>query len=355
MDLLPGDLLPGVRASIVETDRLTMHVIEAGPPDGIPVLLLHGNLSTGRYYESLMAAAPDRYRLIAPDLRGFGRTEARPIDATRGIRDWSDDAHALASALGLPADVHVAGWSTGGAAAACYVIDHGAASLTLIDPVSPYGFGGCHRDGAPCFEDWAGTGGGTANPDFTARLAAGDRSTESPFSPRNVLNSSYWAPTHHEPPEREEALLDELLLTPIGPAGYPGDVAPSDNWPGFGPGTTGLLNALSGRYLNWSGIVDVDPKPPVLWTHGTADIVIADASGWEMGTLGQMGLVPGWPGAEVYPPQLMVTQIDDVLARYREGGGRVDVEKYEGSGHFPVIDAADTWRTVFFTFLDSVA
>jgi len=119
------------------------------------------------------------------------------------------------------------------------------------------------------------------------------------------------------------------------------------------PGTLGILNALSGKYCNWSGIVDIDPKPPILWTHGTEDIVIADGSAWEMGTLGAAGYVPGWPGAEVYPPQPQVTQIRDVLEEYGRRGGRVQIEMMEGSGHGPVLDAADRWNALFYAFLDT--
>src|SRR5439155_466512 len=84
-----------------------------------------------------------------------------------------------------------------------------------------------------------------------------------------------------------------------------------------------------------SGIVDIEPKPPILWTHGTADIVVADGSAWEMGTLGKLGYVPGWPGEDVFPPQPMVTQIRNVLQQYRKKGGRVEMEMFEGSGHGP--------------------
>jgi hypothetical protein len=73
----------------------------------------------------------------------------------------------------------------------------------------------------------------------------------------------------------------------------------------------------------------LEPKPPILWTHGSADIVIADGAAWEMGTLGHMGAVPGWPGADVFPPQTMVTEIRDVLERYREAGGNVRIELFE--------------------------
>ena len=339
------------RSHTVETDRLRMQVLESGPADGIPVVLVHGNLSTGRFYEHLMPGAPERYRLIAPDMRGFGDTENVPIAATRGLRDWADDTHALVRALGIERPVHLVGWSTGGAAIAAYALDRPVASLTFIDPVSPYGYGGTHPDGTPCYEDFAGSGGGTGSPDFTQRLASGDRSTESAASPRNVMNASYWAPAHREPPEREELLLDEILKSVTGDDGYPGDLTPSPNWPGVAPGTRGILNALSPKYCNWAGIVELEPKPPILWTHGSADIVVADGSAWEMGTLGKMGAVPGWPGEDAFPPQPMVTQIRTVLERYRDAGGRVTMEMFEGSGHCPAIDAAARWSALFFDFL----
>lgn len=291
-----------MNARLIDTDRLRVSFVESGPEDGIPVVLIHGNLSTGRFYEHLMPGAPGRYRLIAPDMRGFGDTERKPIDATRGLRDWADDTHALLRALGIERAPHLVGWSTGGAAIAAYALDRPVASLTFVDPVSP----------------------------------------------------SYWRPDHELAPEHEEMLLGELLKSQTGDDGYPGDSAPSENWPGIAPGTRGILNALSPKYCNWSGIVDLDPRPPVLWTHGTADIVVADGSPWEMGTLGQLGLVPGWPGEERFPPQPMVTQIRTLLEEYRARGGRAEMEMFEGSGHFPPMDAQERWSELFFGFLASV-
>jgi pimeloyl-ACP methyl ester carboxylesterase len=348
------NLLPGIRSHMLDTDRLRMRYLESGPADGIPVVLIHGNLATGRFFEHVMTAAPERYRCIAPDMRGFGDTARVPIDGTRGLRDWADDTFSLVRALGIADRVHLVGWSTGGAAIANYAEDRPVASLTFVDPVSPYGFGGVHVDGTPCFPDYSGSGGGTGNPDFTQRIADHDTSSDSPFSPRNVMNTSYWASSHRESQEREDILVEEILKSVTGDDGYPGDATPSEHWPGIAPGTRGILNALSGKYCRWAGIVDIDPKPPVLWTHGTADIVVADGSAWEMGTLGKMGIVPGWPGEEVFPPQQMVTQIGTVLERYREAGGRVRMEIFEGSGHGPLFDAADRWQALFFELLASV-
>ncbi len=348
------DLPSGVRSHIVTTERLRMHYIESGPEDGIPIVFIHGNLATGRFYEHLFPGAPARYRCIAPDMRGFGDSEPKPIDATRGLRDWADDTYSLVRRLGIERPVHLVGWSTGGAAIAAYAMDRPVASLTFVDPVSPYGFGGVKADGSPCFPDYAGSGGGVGAPEFVQRLASKDRSAESPMSPRNVMRSSYWSPTHEEPPDREDMLVDEILKSVTGEDGYPGDFVASQNWPGVAPGTRGILNALSGKYCNWSAIVDIDPKPPILWTHGTNDIVVADGSAWDMGTLGKMGVVPGWPGDDVFPPQPMVTQIRTILERYQAAGGRVQMEMFEGSGHGPIVDAAERWSALFFGFLGSV-
>ena len=262
---------------MIETDRLRMHCPVTGPADGVPVVMVHGLLATGRFFDHLAPRLPAGYRLLLPDMRGHGRTEPAPIDATRGLRDWADDLDALLRALDVRRPVHLVGWSTGGAAVMTYALARQAgayqdpppiASITLIGPVGPYGFGGSRLDGTPCAPDWAGAGGGVGSPEVVARIVAGDRSDASPFAPRSMLGTAYWAPEHREPAEREDLLVDEVLRTLTGDDGYPGDSVPSPNWPGFAPGTRGILNAISGRYCNWSGVVDLDPKPPVLWTHG---------------------------------------------------------------------------------------
>lgn len=344
-------LLPGVRSATVETDRLRMHLLESGPPDGTPLVLVHGNLSTGRFYEHLMPRIPDRFRVIAPDMRGFGGTEPRALDATRGLADWADDIAALLAALGIAAPPHLVGWSTGGAAIASFAKERPVASLVLQDPVSPFGFGGVRRDGSPVFDDYAGSGAGGVNPQVVAALAGGDDAADNPFTVRNVMRAFYWSPDHRLPADREDVLVAEVLKTLIGDDGYPGDPAPSAHWPGVAPGTRGILNALSPKYCRWDDIVDLDPKPPILWTHGTADLVVSDASPLDFGVLGEAGLVPDWPGRVVFPAQPQVSQIRDVLDRYAAAGGEVRVEMFEGSGHGPCIDAEDRWLEVLLDFL----
>jgi pimeloyl-ACP methyl ester carboxylesterase len=109
------------------------------------------------------------------------------LDATRGLGDFSDDLYALAVTLGLrERTIHLVGWSMGGMVAIRYTMDHPdtVASLTLVNPMSPYGFGGTKDAlGTPCWPDYAGSGGGTTNPEFVRRLKEGDRSEQDPNSP----------------------------------------------------------------------------------------------------------------------------------------------------------------------------
>ena len=342
-------LLPGVRSVVVPTDRLEVHLVESGPEDGIPVVMVHGNLSTGRFFEHLFPGGPEGYRIVAPDMRGFGDTERLPLDATRGLADWADDVAALLRTLGIERPVHLLGWSTAGAAIVDFASEHAVASLTFLDPVSPYGFGGVHADGTPCFPDWAGSGGGIVNPEVVRRIAEGDDSTESPFSIRSVMRTAYWLESHTEP--REDLFVAEVLKTVTGADNYPGDATPSPNWPGTAPGTTGIINALSPKYCNWTRVVDLDPKPPVLWTHGAEDSVVSDTSMQDLGTLGELGYVPGWPGADVFGSQPMVSQIREVLGRYAAAGGRVRTEIVPGAGHSPHLEQQQLWESVFWEFI----
>lgn len=350
------NLPEGVTSHTVQTERLTTHYLAAGPGDGEVIVFVQGNLASARFFEHLFPSL-DRYRIIAPDMRGFGDSENAAIDATRGLRDWSDDTRALLEHLGIDRPAHLVGWSTGGAAIANYAVDHpgDVASLTMIDPVSPFGFGGTHGAHGAAIPDFAGSGGGSAAPEFVEALAKGDTSADSQMSPRNIMRGFYWNPSHTLDAAHEDMLVSEVLKSAIGDHGYPGDMTATDRWPNVAPGTTGILNALSGKYCRWDDIVALEPKPPILWTHGTDDIVVSDNSMFEMGALGKLGAVPGWPGEDEYPPQPMVQQIDHVLDLYAAAGGSVRKEMIEGSGHGPHIDAAETWTSLFKDFLAGVS
>jgi pimeloyl-ACP methyl ester carboxylesterase len=342
--------------SMVDTSRLRQHVWTSGPEDGRPLLLVHGNITTGGFWRYVADQLPDDVRVIAPDLRSFGLTEPRPVDSTRGLRDMADDVHALLEALGLLGreDVHAAGWSMGGGVLQQHLIDHprDLAGLTLMAPISPYGFGGSRgTDGRPCTPDWAGTGGGTAAPDFVRRLAERDPSSDEPLSsPREVL-LTFFGPGANREGVDEDFLVAELFTTVVDDDHYPGDSVPSDHWPTVGPGSRGVLNSMSGKYYDTSAFGDVQDGPPITWLRGTADQVVSERSMFDFATLGELGAVPGWPGAEVMPPQPMETQFRAVLERYAANGGSTREVTLDGVGHgipleVPDVVAAEIVRTM---------
>ncbi|MEU5787552.1 alpha/beta hydrolase [Micromonospora purpureochromogenes] len=328
----------------VTANGITQRVRVAGPPDGVPVLLVHGNGSSSAFWEPLVRRLPATLRVVAPDLRGYGDTETAPVDATRGLADFADDVAALLDEpvlFAAGARPVVVGHSLGGGVAMRLLVDHPdrVAALLLEAPVSPYGFGGTRDlDGTPTTPDFAGTGAGSVNPDFVARLAAGDRSADAPTSPRSVLRTTYVA----DPAslgEDEELLLDSLLSTATGDDNYPGTAGTSPHWPGTAPGSRGVLNALAPAHFRLADeLVAVEVKPPVAWVRGDADVIVSDTSLFDLAYLGSLGMVPGWPGEQACPPQPMVGQTRAVLERYAAAGGTYREVVLPGCGHSPHVE-----------------
>jgi pimeloyl-ACP methyl ester carboxylesterase len=89
----------GVRHRFVKAGGLRVHLAEAGPADAPPVLLLHGWPQHWYMWRRLIAALGDDRRLLAPDLRGFGWTEA-PGDGYDGDA-FARDQIALLDALAI--------------------------------------------------------------------------------------------------------------------------------------------------------------------------------------------------------------------------------------------------------------
>ncbi|QCR19771.1 alpha/beta fold hydrolase [Agrococcus sp. SGAir0287] len=336
-------LLDGVAARVVATPRLRANVLSAGSGDALPVVLVHGNVSSSHLYQETMLALSGPS--IAIDLRGFGDSETLPVDATRGLGDYADDVASVLDELGIARAVLV-GWSMGGGVVLRLLIDRPdlVAGLVLESPVSPYGFGGTRLDGSLVHPDAPGTGGGGANPDFVARLAAGDTTAEVATSPRSVLRAAYVAPGYAS--DLEDLWVASMLTTSTAPGCYPGDATTIEAWPGFAPGTVGVLNTMAPTVCDLTGIVDGPVHPPIAWVRGEADAIVSDASFFDLNMLGKAGVVPGWPGDDVAPPQPMVSQMRAVLARYADAGGSVEEHAWEGVGHAPHLERVEEFARI---------
>jgi pimeloyl-ACP methyl ester carboxylesterase len=338
---------------MVATDRLTTRVLFSGPDDGEPVLFLHGNASSATWWESTMLALPEAYRGIALDQRGFGDAEIeKKVDGTRGTADWVDDALALLDHHGVDR-AHMVGSSLGGCVIWRMLADcpERLLTATLADPGSPYGFGGTKDvDGTPCYDDFAGSGGGLTNRDFLKALAEGDRSMDSQASPRLAMRTLVMKPPYVA--EREEDLLSSMLTTHLGEQSAPGDFVPSPNWPFVAPGVWGSANALSPKYVgDINRLYAADPKVGILWIRGRHDLAVSDTSASDPGYLGQLGLIPGWPGADIYPPQPMISQIRHVLEKYAAAGGSYREVVIEDAAHAPYVERPQEFNAHFHSHL----
>lgn len=66
---------PGMRSSTIPTvDGGRMFVREYGSPEAVPIVLLHGVTLDGSIWHNQCRDLADEYRVIAPDLRGHGRS-----------------------------------------------------------------------------------------------------------------------------------------------------------------------------------------------------------------------------------------------------------------------------------------
>ncbi len=81
---------------------VSLDVVEAGPPDGPPVVLLHGFPDFWWGWRHQIAALADAgFRVVAPDQRGYAHSDKPPgIDAYR-LTHLVGDVVGLADALGL--------------------------------------------------------------------------------------------------------------------------------------------------------------------------------------------------------------------------------------------------------------
>jgi pimeloyl-ACP methyl ester carboxylesterase len=76
-----------------------LHYVEAGPPGAPAVVFLHGITGSRRYWEKRVRPLADRYRLVLPDLLGFGLSPKPYLDYTMEV--FRDSVRAFIEEVGL--------------------------------------------------------------------------------------------------------------------------------------------------------------------------------------------------------------------------------------------------------------
>jgi pimeloyl-ACP methyl ester carboxylesterase len=104
--------LPGVRHRFLPLSTgVRVHLAEAGPEDAPPVLCLHGWPQHWFIWRRVIPLLSDQYRLLCPDLRGFGWS-GWPADGDFRKERLAEDAIALLDRLGIER-AHVIGHDWG--------------------------------------------------------------------------------------------------------------------------------------------------------------------------------------------------------------------------------------------------
>ena len=336
----------------LQTPRRKTAYYRLGEGNRKALVLVHGNASSSAFFFPTMYALAERYDVIAPDLNGFGDTEKSPIHSPTALTDWAEDLHAFTQALGLT-QFALLGWSLGGGVVMRYAILHpqSLTHLLLMAPMSPYGFGGTRgADGQMYDERGWGSPGGFANPQFLQKLAEKDDSGD-PMAARSVLEKSLFANGYTVSGQWQDLYVQEVFKMPIGPDYYAGDYEALPAFPYVLPGQRGISNALAPQWANVTAIQDIAPKPPILWIRGDADRLVSDQSGSDLAVLGMAGYIPGYPGADTFPPQPMIAQTRAVLDQYAHKGGRYEEVVMEGVAHAPHLEQPDAFVAAVAKFL----
>ena len=116
----------------VDVGEVTLRVRHGGA--GTPVLLLHGHPRTHATWHKVAPLLAERYSVVCPDLRGYGKSSKPPTDADHtpySKRAMAGDMVALMRALGHD-EFAVAGHDRGALVAFRTAMDHPAAATALI-------------------------------------------------------------------------------------------------------------------------------------------------------------------------------------------------------------------------------
>jgi pimeloyl-ACP methyl ester carboxylesterase len=120
-------------AKSIVADSITWPYLEGGPADAETIVMVHGFGGDKDNWPLYARHFTNRYRVIAPDLPGFGENVRDP-GLNYGGAAQTERLHAFLTELGLE-NIHLSGNSMGGFIALNYALTypHNVKTLTLID------------------------------------------------------------------------------------------------------------------------------------------------------------------------------------------------------------------------------
>ena len=273
----------GVTFRFIEANDLRMRIAEAG--DSGPLLLLaHGwpeSWYSWRHQLTFLAEAG--YRVVAPDMRGYGETDKPPSVEDYDIVQLADDMVGLLDALGEESAIMV-GHDWGSIVAWNSVLLHPDRFTALIAMSVPYG----GRALRSPMEGWNETFGDNFFYILYHNEPGGEAEREYDNDPRGLISSLYLSPGS----PREAPTITDPKRSAGGWIGRLGAPKSLPDWltqedldyvvdqfemAGF----RGGVNYYRNFHRNWEiteHLQDVKVKVPTLFVAGERDSVIAGAT-----------------------------------------------------------------------------
>jgi pimeloyl-ACP methyl ester carboxylesterase len=125
------------KSGFVSANGIRVHYLDWGGL-GPVLILIHPGLDNAHIFDDLAPAFTEHFRVIAYDLRGHGRSDAKlPFDTTTR----TEDLRGLMDSLGI-ARAHLAGWSMGGNDITAMAGTHPERVYSLVYLESAYDMGG---------------------------------------------------------------------------------------------------------------------------------------------------------------------------------------------------------------------
>lgn len=121
------------RLAELEVRSVRYRIREWGPRDAPPVFLLHGARDTSASFQFLVDELPETWRIVAPDWRGHGGSDATP--GSYWLSDFALDLDRLLDQFAPGGAVALVGHSMGGNVAALYagLNPERISSLVILD------------------------------------------------------------------------------------------------------------------------------------------------------------------------------------------------------------------------------
>ncbi len=195
--------VPQITAQFADAVGLNIFYREAGPKDAPVLLLLHGFPASSFQFRELMPLLADKYRVIAPDLPGFGFTEvpsSRQYEYTFANLATTIDAFTQALTLDR---------------FALYIFDYGAPTGLRLALQHPEKITAIITQNGNAYEEGLGTAWDPIRK-YWQQPSAANREALRPFFSYEGIHEQYLATPHPELVKPEGYTLDAALMARPG-------------------------------------------------------------------------------------------------------------------------------------------